>query len=122
MSNSAVLSPKRLTTSRFSNPTRGSSSRIQPKVVDNVGRKNDSQNMNSSPRAHGTLVRASSQASRTPIGNDSAWYQNATASVFHTDWNTPGLLQASTHAWTPYAGGEPMRAVLKLLRRIRNSG
>src|SRR5687768_1676712 len=122
MSNSPGLAPKRLTASWFRTPTRGSSSRIQPSVVDNVGKKNESQNMNSSPRAHGTLVLANSQASRMPIGNDSAWYQNATSSVFHNDWRTPGLLQASTQGWTPYTGGAPMRAVLKLLRRMRNSG
>src|SRR5205823_15066128 len=90
--------PSRLTTHWFSTPTRGSTSSIQPSAVESAGRKKDSQNMNSRPCAQGTFVRASTQASRTPMGKEMSWYQKATLSVFQSDWNTPGVAQAWAQA------------------------
>src|SRR5579883_2072667 len=92
-------SPSRVVATWFSTPTRGSSRSIHPRVVESAGMKHDSQNRNSSPRAQGTFVRARAQASTMPIGNEIAWYENATESVFQSDWSNPGALHASIQGW-----------------------
>src|SRR5581483_6299204 len=111
MLNGPFFSPRNCTSNWFTSPTFGSSSRIQPRVTDRAGRKNANQNMNSSPRAHGMFVLASSQAMTTPIGKEMIWYQKATTSEFHNAENRPDVCHASTQACNLYAGGCPMRAV-----------
>src|SRR5216683_4113416 len=80
----------------FNNPRSGSSSIIQPIVVNSDGSMNETQNKNSSPYANGIRIRASAHAIATAMGKPIVVYRKYTTSVFASDWNKRGCEKAAT--------------------------
>jgi hypothetical protein len=82
-------------------PVLGSSISIQPKVVARPGRKNEIQKPNSRALANRILVRASNQEMKMPSGKAITCKTRPIFTLFHSERQMPGSLNASRQACRP---------------------
>src|SRR3989442_1616523 len=82
-------------------PMFGSSNNIQPKITTKLDNIKENQKQNSKVLANEILVRANSQANKTPSGKFKTWFTKAILKIFQKNIPIPKSVNASFQTYKP---------------------